>query len=133
MSPVRQATHVLSAFLEADGSITMIVLFPDNDQAAMVTIDPIETTIQAAGPMPRRIDLNYGAEADRHLRLIVAMHADALAYERECEQAARTLRRGQPHHQMAADPRVDPAPALDDWPEALAVAAALDARRDPRA
>jgi hypothetical protein len=131
MSPVRQATHVLSAFLEADGSITMIVLFPDSDQAAMVTIDPIETTIRAAGPMPRRIDLNYGAEADRHLRLIVAMHADALAYEREMEQAARTLCRGQ-LRQAGVEPLVDPAPALDDWPEALAVAAALDARGDAR-
>ena len=130
MSPVRQATHVLSAFLEADGSITLIVLFPDSDQAAMVTIDPIETTIQAAGPVPRRIDLHFGAEADRHLRLIVAMHADALAYERE--QAARTLRPGQSHHQAGAEQLVDPAPALDDWAEALTVAAALDAREDAR-
>ena len=129
MSPVRQATHVLSAFLEADGSITLIVLFPDSDQAAMVTIDPIETTIQAAGPVPRRIDLNYGSEADRHLRLIVAMHADALAYERE--QAARALRRGQ-QCQAGAEQLVDPAPALDDWAEALTVAAALDAREDAR-
>lgn len=129
MAPVRQATHVLSAFLEADGSITLIVLFPDGDQAIMTTIDPIETTIQAAGPVPRRIDLNYGAEADRHLRLIVAMHADALAYERE--QAARTLRRGQPC-QAGAEQLVDPAPVLDDWAEALTVAAALDAREDAR-
>ena len=83
MLAVRDATHVLSAFLETDGSISMIVLFPDSDQASLVTIDPIETTIQAAGPVSRRIDLNYGAPADRHLRLIVAMHADALAYERE--------------------------------------------------
>lgn len=131
MSPVRQATHLLSAFLEADGSITMIVLFPDSDQAAMVTIDPIETTIQAAGPMPRKIDLNYGAEADRHLRLIVAMHADALAYEREIEQAARTLRRGQ-SRQAGVGPLVDPAPILDDWAEAMQVAACLDATGDAR-
>ncbi len=132
MSPVRQATHVLSAFLEADGSITMIALFPDSDQAAMVTIDPIETTIRAAGPVPRKIDLNYGAAADRHLRLIVAMHADALAYQREIEQAARTLRRGQPHHQLAVEPLADPAPALDDWAEAMQVAACLDATGDAR-
>ena len=83
MLAVRESTHVLSAFLEVDGSISMIVLFPDTDQASLVTIDPIETTVQAAGPVSRRIDLNFGAEADRHLRLIVAMHADALAYERE--------------------------------------------------
>ena len=127
MSPVRQATHVLSAFLEADGSITMIVLFPDTDQAIMTTLDPIETTIQAAGPVPRRIDLTYGAPADRHLRLIVAMHADALAYERELDQAARTLRSDQPR-QIGVQPLVEPAPAPDDWAEALAVAAALDAR-----
>ena len=91
MLAVREATHVLSAFLEVDGSITMIVLFPDVDQASLVTIDPIETTIQAAGPVSRRIDLTYGVEADRHLRLIIAMHADALAFERdaarpECRQ-----------------------------------------------
>ena len=90
MTGVRDSTHVLSAFLEADGSITMIVLFPDSDQANMVTIDPIETTIQAAGPTPRRIDLNYGAATDRHLRLIVAMHADALAYEHERESSSAT-------------------------------------------
>jgi hypothetical protein len=83
MLAVREATHVLSAFLEVDGSISMIVLFPDTDQASLVTIDSIETTIQAAGPVSRRIDLSFGAEADRHLRLIVAMHADALGYERE--------------------------------------------------
>jgi hypothetical protein len=125
MSPVRQATHVLSAFLETDGSITMIVLFPDSEQAIMTTVDPIETTIQAAGPVPRRIDLTYGAPADRHLRLIVAMHADALAYERELEQATSTLRRELPS-QPRAEPPVEAAPAPDDWAEALAVAAALD-------
>ena len=89
MLAVREATHVLSAFLEVDGSITMIVLFPDSDQASLVTIDPIDTTIQAAGPVSRRIDLNYGSEADRHLRLIVAMHADALGYERELARSER--------------------------------------------
>ena len=106
MSAVRQATHVLSAFLETDGSITLIVLFPDSDQAIMTTIDPIETTIQAAGPVPRRIDLTYGAPADRHLRLIVAMHADALAYERELEQASTILRRELPT-QLGAEPPVE--------------------------
>ena len=131
MSPVRQTTHVLSAFLEADGSITMIVLFPDSDQAIMTTIDPIETTIQAAGATPRRIDLNFGAPADRHLRLIVAMHADAVAYERELAQAARRLRADQPC-QIGVEPLVEPAPVLDDWAEALAVAAALDATTDAR-
>jgi hypothetical protein len=125
MSPVRQATHVLSAFLETDGSITMIVLFPDSDQAVMTTLDPIETTIQAAGPVPRRIDLTYGAPADRHLRLIVAMHADALAYERELEQGARTLR-SDPSSQIDSESLLDSAPVVDDWAEALAVAAALD-------
>lgn len=129
MSPVRQATHVLSAFLETDGSITMIVLFPDSDQAIMTTLDPIETTIQAAGPAPRRIDLTYGAPADRHLRLIVAMHADALSYERELEQAAPRPGPDQPC-QLDLEPLVDPAPVHDDWAEALAVAAALDVRGD---
>jgi hypothetical protein len=123
MSPVRQATHVLSAFLETDGSITLIVLFPDSDQAIMTTIDPIETTIQASGPVPRRIDLTYGAPADRHLRLIVAMHADALAYEREL--SASTPCQG---HVLESptDALAGPTPIVDDWVEALAVAAALD-------
>ena len=87
MSPVREDIRVLSAFLETDGSITAIVLFPNAPEPASVSIDPIETTIQAAGPAPRPIDLAYGHEADRHLRLIVAMHVDALAYERELERA----------------------------------------------
>ena len=87
MSPVRGATHVLSAFLEADGSITMIVLFPDSDQAVMATLEPVETTVSAAWPVPRPVDLTHGSERDRHLRLLVAMHADALAREREQERA----------------------------------------------
>lgn len=131
MLAVREATHVLSAFLEVDGSISMIVLFPDTDQASLVTIDPIETTIQAAGPMSRRVNLNYGAETDRHLRLIVAMHADALAYERELDLAARRLRSDRPC-QIGVEPLVEPAPVLDDWAEALAVAAALDAPPNAR-
>ena len=114
MLAVRETTHVLSAFLEVDGSITMIVLFPDTDQAIMTTIDPIETTIQAASPAPRRIDLTYGAPADRHLRLIVAMHADALAYERELERSE--------HDRLG-----DAAPVLDDWAEAMTVACERDA------
>ena len=83
MSAVGETTRILSAFIEPDGSITVILLFPDGEAPVSVTIDPIETTVQAAGPTPRPIDLRYGLAADRHLRLIVAMHVDALSYERE--------------------------------------------------
>ena len=96
MSPVRQATHVLSAFLEADGSITMIVLFPDTDQAIMTTLDPIETTIRAAGPVPRRIDLTYGAPAHSPPAPDRRDACRRPRYERELDQAARTLRSDQP-------------------------------------
>jgi hypothetical protein len=87
MSPVREGIRVLSAFLEPDGSITAIALFPGATEPASISIDPVETTMQAAGPAPRPIDLTYGHDADRHLRLIIAMHVDALAYERELERA----------------------------------------------
>src|SRR4051812_34577373 len=79
MLAVRESTHILSGFLEPDGSITVIVLLPDGGQPVSVTIAPTETTIRATGSTPRQIDLTFGAEADRHLRLIVAMHVDALA------------------------------------------------------
>jgi hypothetical protein len=94
MSAVRQATRILSAFLEPDGSITVILLFPDGTVPVSATIAPIETTVQAAGPVSRPVNLSYGAETDRHLRLIVAMHVDALAYERELEQSQLQLRCG---------------------------------------
>ena len=87
MSPVHEGIRVLSAFLEPDGSITAIALFPGAPEPASISIAPVETTMQAAGPAPRPIDLTYGHDADRHLRLIIAMHVDALAYERELERA----------------------------------------------
>jgi hypothetical protein len=87
MSPALETVRILSAFLEPDGSITVIVLYPDGAEPASITIDPVETTIQSAGPVPRPIDLSFGQDADRHLRLIVAMHVDALVYARELERA----------------------------------------------
>jgi hypothetical protein len=93
MLAVRESTRILSAFLDPDGSISVILLFPEGDQPVQATIGPLETTVQVAGPVPRQIDLTYGSETDRHLRLIVAMHIDALAYERELEQARRSLAR----------------------------------------
>lgn len=86
MLAVRDSTHILSAFLEPDGSITIILLFPDGEEPVSATITPMETTRHAAGPVPRQIDLTYGSEDDRHLRLIVAMHVDALAFEYERAQ-----------------------------------------------
>ena len=86
MLAVRESTHILSGFLDPDGSITVIVLTPDGGEPIPVTIAPTETTIHAAGSMPRQIDLTFGAEADRHLRLIVAMHVDALACDRALER-----------------------------------------------
>jgi hypothetical protein len=126
MSPVCETTRILAAFLEPDGSITAILLFPDGAQPLSVTIDPIETTIQVAGPSPRPIDLTYGAEADRHLRLIVAMHVDALAYERELERSGRDLRRG-PAYEADMNIRTDHVPVPDDWAEAVKLAADMDA------
>jgi hypothetical protein len=94
MLAVRESTSILSAFLEPDGSITVILLFPDGVEPVSTIIKPIETTVQAAGPVPRQIDLTYGVEADRHLRLIVAMHVDALAYEYERRQLRIRVCRG---------------------------------------
>lgn len=87
MSVTLESPRTVSAFLESDGSITVILVCPEGGRPLSLTIDPIETTIQAAGSAPRPIDLTYGSEHDRHLRLIVAMHVDALAYERDREQA----------------------------------------------
>jgi hypothetical protein len=93
MSAVRASTRILSALLEPDGTIRLMLLYPDSVQPCAETIEPIETTIQAAGRETRHIDLIFGTEADRHLRLIVAMHADALAYERE-QSRSRCVRVG---------------------------------------
>jgi hypothetical protein len=126
MSLVCETTRILAAFLEPDGSITAILLFPDGPQPLSVTIDPIETTIQVAGPSPRPIDLTYGVEADRHLRLIVAMHVDALAYERELERSGHAPRRG-PAYEVDMNIRTDHLPVPDDWAEAAKLAADMDA------
>jgi hypothetical protein len=92
MSGVRSFTRVLSALLEPDGTIQLSLLFPDSDEPLAATIQPIETTARAAGPKARDIDLDGREEADRHLRLLIAMHADALAYEREVEQLEQIRR-----------------------------------------
>jgi hypothetical protein len=76
------ATRVLSALLEPDGTIRLHLRFADAPEPVVATIEPIETTIQAAGAEARAVHLEYGHEHDRHLRLVIAMHADALAYER---------------------------------------------------
>jgi hypothetical protein len=83
MTAVRDSTRILSATLEPDGTINLRLVFPGSDEPVTTTIEPIETTIQAAGAETRPVELRYGAEADRHLRLLIAMHADALAYERQ--------------------------------------------------
>jgi hypothetical protein len=75
-------THVLSALLEPDGTIRLHLRFADHPEPVVTTIEPIETTIESAGAEARAIHLEYGHECDRHLRLVIAMHADALAYER---------------------------------------------------
>jgi hypothetical protein len=77
------STRVLSALLEPDGTILLQVHFSGSPEPVSATIDPIETTIRAAGARSRPVHLEYGDPRDRHLRLIVAMHADALAYERQ--------------------------------------------------
>jgi hypothetical protein len=94
MLAVRASTRILSAFLEPDGSITVFLLFPDGSEPHSATIEPVGTTVQAAGPVSRPIDLAYGSDVDRHLRLIVAMHVDALDYERELARTERGLCRG---------------------------------------
>jgi hypothetical protein len=81
------STRILSATLEPDGTIHLRLVFPGSGEPVAATIEPIETTIRAAGAETRAVDLGYGAEADRHLRLVIAMHADALAYERGDRQA----------------------------------------------
>jgi hypothetical protein len=81
MTSVRDSTRILSATLEPDGTINLWLILPGGDEPIAATIEPIATTIQAAGPETRPVELGYGAETDRHLRLVIAMHADALAYE----------------------------------------------------
>jgi hypothetical protein len=128
MSAVHDPTRVLSAQLEPDGTIRLCLLFPDSVQPYAATIEPIESTIRAAGHETRQIDLMFGAESDRQLRLIVAMHADALAYEHEREQ------HGAPPAPPAApevnmETRTDPTPAFDDWAEAVKLATEMDAAK----
>jgi hypothetical protein len=77
------STRILSASLEPDGTIRLSLVFAGCDAAEVAIIEPLETTVRAAGPRARPVELTPGTERDRHLRLIVAMHADALAYERE--------------------------------------------------
>jgi hypothetical protein len=89
MPGARDSTRILSALLEPDGTIKLRLLFPDSDEPLAVSIDPLETTARAAGPETRPVELDYGSAADRHLRLLIAMHVDALAYEREIEQLER--------------------------------------------
>jgi hypothetical protein len=83
------STRILSAILEPDGSISLLLRFSGCDAPVSASIDPIETTVSAAGQIRRPIELRYGHEADRLLRLIVAMHADALAYERSQQKRLR--------------------------------------------
>lgn len=75
------STCILSAFLETDGSISLLLRFPGSTRPTAASIDPIETTVQAAGPTRRPVELRYGHPDDRLLRLIVAMHVDALTHE----------------------------------------------------
>jgi hypothetical protein len=82
MTGAHVSTRVLSALLEPDGTIRLLLVFPGTQEPVSAIIDPIETTVQAAGPQARPIHLEYGHAQDRHLRLVIAMHADALAYER---------------------------------------------------
>src|SRR4051812_2883834 len=82
MTGALPTTQILSALLEPDGTIRLRLRFPGSSEPETATIEPIDTTIQEAGAEARAIHLEYGHEHDRHLRLIVAMHADALAYER---------------------------------------------------
>jgi hypothetical protein len=77
------STRVISALLEPDGTIRLSLLLPGSTAPETAIIDPVKTTLRAAGPRARAVNLEPGHEQDRHLRLIVAMHADALAYERE--------------------------------------------------
>ena len=83
MTGAQPSTRVLSALLEPDGTIQLRLVFPDSPDPVVATIEPIATTIQAAGAEVRPVQLESGHERDRHLRLVIAMHADALAYERE--------------------------------------------------
>ena len=89
MTGTPDTTRILSAVLEPDGTIVLQVLFPDGPEPVRATIEPIATTIRAAGCQTRPVDLSYGVEADRHLRLVIAMHVDALAYERQSRPAVR--------------------------------------------
>jgi hypothetical protein len=89
MTGTPDTTRILSAALQPDGSIVLHVLFPGSSEPVAATIEPIATTIRAAGPEARAVDLTYGALTDRHLRLVIAMHVDALAYERERLAASR--------------------------------------------
>lgn len=77
------STRIVSALLEPDGTIRLSLLLPGSAAPETAIIDPVETTVRAAGPQARAVQLEPGHEQDRHLRLIIAMHADALAYERE--------------------------------------------------
>lgn len=92
------ATRILSAILEPDGSISLLIQFSEGDAPVAASIDPIETTVRAAGPVRRPVELRYGHADDRLLRLVVAMHVDALAYERRERQQA-------PRRPLAEPPR----------------------------
>lgn len=89
MTDAPESTRVLAAVLEPDGTIRLHLLFPGSQEPVTTTVPPIETTIRAAGPEARPIHLEYGHACDRQLRLLVAMHADALAYERRRHDARR--------------------------------------------
>jgi hypothetical protein len=82
MTGAPETTQILSALLEPDGTIRLRLRFPGSPEPEAATIEPIDTTIQAAGAEARAIYLEHGHEHDRYLRLVIAMHADALAYER---------------------------------------------------
>jgi hypothetical protein len=117
------STRILSAILEPDGSISLLLRFSGCDAPVSASIDPIETTIGVAGPVRRPIELRYGHEADRLLRLIVAMHADALAYERSQQQHAPLLSpvvpqsdRRYAHAPVRQAPRAGPSLWRVPWP-----------------
>jgi hypothetical protein len=87
MSDVRDSTCILSALLEPDGTILLQLSVPGRAEPIPATIEPTEATRRAAGPTTRAVQLAYGHPHDRLLRLLIAMHADALGQQHGREVA----------------------------------------------
>jgi len=88
MTDVRDSTCILSALLEPDGTILLQLLVPDRAEPVPAVVEPTEATKRAAGPATRAVQLAYGHPHDRLLRLLIAMHADALGQQHGREGAA---------------------------------------------